>query len=210
MKKAPYIASDVWAAAAAATRINKGYNKENKAEYRDKEIVTVPSNKALVHEMLVSGGGWTEEDNAEGIMARMYWQGNITKILSNTASQFEIAAINASNKNEIAEYKDMNIIACLISGYHRGKVDEIKENSNFCGNIGENISVTGKIISSFNSSYSYKYKNELITDENNVFCWWGNKCEVGSVMTIRGRIKSHTIDRTNSRVTVINYVMSRR
>lgn len=213
MNMISYNATDVWSAAAAATRINNGYVKEREATYDwEKQLTTITreTNKSIVLEMLKNNSGWAQEDIDEGQLARDYWQGNMIKILSDTANPFERAAIAVSNKDTIDNFYDIAVLASLVASYRRAKtverITELKGNSQFCGNIGEHFVARGNVVISHYSDNFGKYRNELITEEGNVFSWWGNKADVGSAIHIKGKVKVHHNERNGSKVTQLNYV----
>lgn len=208
-----YNAMDVWSAAAAATRINNGYVKERETYYdweKQTTIVNRESNKSIVLEMLKNNSGWAQEDIDEGQLARAHWQGNMIKILSGTANPFETSAIAVSNKDTIDNFYDIAVLSSLVASYRRAKtverINELKGNSQFCGNIGEHFVAQGNVVSSHYSDNFGKYRNELITEEGNVFSWWGNKADVGSAIHIKGKVKAHHNERNGSKVTQLNYV----
>lgn len=207
-----YDAWKVWAAAAAATRINGGYFKEDKSYFDfelEKSVTLHVANKTLVLDMLRNDGGWTDEDIEEGRQAREHWQGGIIKILSDSANPFEKTAISISNKDVIDSFYDIAVLGSLIASYHRAvkveKIRELKGNSKLIGKIGENLAVEGAVISSHYSQEYKKCRNELLTNDGNVVCWWGAALTSPRV-AIRGKVKSHRIERNGSNVTQLNYV----
>lgn len=211
-----YAASDVWAAAAAATRINNGYEKNAVYAYnsdtRESTLVR-QANKIMVAEMMKNGMGWTEEDRTIGLAAQQYWQANLLKIISGIANSFEITAIAVANKEEITSMLDLAILSSLVASAHRGQAREAvnavksQAKSQFQGCIKETIQITNaEVLSSHYAMTIGRYRNEIRAG-NNLFYWWGEKLTVGSKINCRGRVKAHIHDYdTKAEMTQLHYV----
>lgn len=215
-----YKAEDVWAAAAAATRVNGGYLKE--PTYRsvtDENGYTsmVPvkeANKVMVRQMLAANATYTQEDIARGEAARKYWQDSLLKLLSNTANDFEKTAIALANKETIETVYDVSVISSLVASAERAlakdAINEVKAQTNsvHVGNVKDNVVVRDAEVLTvrYNANFG-KYRVD-VRSGGNLYSWWASKdYTVGARVNIKGKVKAHYADRdTNVAVTQLNYV----
>lgn len=213
-------AEDVWAAAAAATRLNGGYLKEATFEVQTDDngyqmmVPVKEANKIMVRKMMDAGQGWTEQDVTEGAEARAYWQAQLMKIVGSTANDFETTAITAANKEQIENNFDLAVIASLVASAKRGKareqLNDAKANldSKHVGTIGEHLVLrNAEVIMTGPMADFGKYRVDAKLD-GNLFTWWSSKSyAAGSTISVKGKVKGHTKDRaTNTAVTQLNYV----
>ena len=213
-------AEDVWSAAAAAMRINGEYLKEPKFTGREDEngyfvqIQTNEANKVLVRKLLDANQGWTEEDVARGATARAYWQAQLMKMVGDTANDFEKVAVAAANKETIEGNYDLAVIASLIASAERGAardtINDVKSNldSKHQGKVGDHTVLTNaEVVVCGPLSDFGKYRVDAKC-EGNLYSWWSSKTyKAGNWVSIKGKVKGHTVDRgTNVAVTQLNYV----
>ena len=206
-----YSADDAWSAAAAVTRLNGGYVKE---EYYDADHeARIRPNKVLVREMLEAGQGWTDEDVRKGAEAREYWKGGLIKIISGNANSFESSAISIAGKDTIDSAYDLAVLSSLVHSAERGaKRDELNlakgiMSSRHVGRVGEEIDLKGmEVMSSRFVDAVGKHTNEA-QHEGNLYKWWGNALTVGARVDVKGKVKEHGVDRdTGIKLTKLNYV----
>jgi len=206
-----YDAKDAWSAAAAVTRLNGGYVKE---EYYDADHeARIRPNKVLVREMLEAGRGWSDEDVVRGAEAREYWKGGLIKIMAGTANSFESSAISIAGKDTIESAYDLAVLSSLIASAERGaKRDDLNQvkntmGSQHVGRIGDEIQIADvELLSSRYVQSIGKHRIEARQGDN-LFAWWGHDQTIGSKVKIKGKIKAHIMDRdTNAKVTQLNYV----
>ena len=205
-----YSADDAWSAAAAVTRLNGGYVKE---EYYDADHeARIRPNKVLVREMLEAGLGWTDEDVVRGAEAREYWKGGLIKIMAGTANSFESSAVSIAGKDTIESAYDLAVLSSLIVSAERGaQRDDLNTakftlNSQHMGRVGQALDLKdAEVISSRYIPSIDKYRNEAKHD-GNLYAWWGKSLSVGSHVNVKGKIKAHVADRdTGIKVTQLNY-----
>lgn len=214
-----YKAEDVWAAAAAATRLNGGYIKEPTYKYDEAQNCSVldkESNKVMVRSMLAANATYTQEDIERGNKACEYWKTNLLKMLSGTANDFERTAINLANKETIETVFDVSVISSLIASaersLHRDVINDKKmqTNSAHVGIIGETLQINDAEVFTvrYNDTFG-KYRVD-VRSKGNLFSWWSSKSyDVGSHINVKGKVKAHYTDRdTNVDVTQLNYVKS--
>ena len=209
-----YDAKDAWSAAAAVTRLNGGYVKE---EYYDADHeARIKPNKVLVREMLEAGRGWTDEDVARGAEAREYWKGGLIKIMAGTANSFESSAISIAGKDTIESAYDLAVLSSLVASADRGaKRDELNQvkstmASQHVGRLGDAIQLDGaEIMSSRFVASIGKNRNEARHGDN-LYTWWGHAHATGAKVSIKGKVKAHITDRdTGAKVTQLNYTKVR-
>ena len=202
----------VWAAAAAAQRMNGGYYKE--PHWSTDHEAELPANKVLVMRLLEAGEGWTDEDMARGRNAREHWQqGGIIKLMSGKASDFETTAIGIAQKDVIEAYYDVAVISSLIAAAERDiKRQELNNamllsNSQHVGKVGDKISLIDvEIISSRYIDSVGKSRIDARHGEN-IYSWWGMGYKPGDCVSLTAKIKVHGTDRdTGVKVTKLNYV----
>ncbi len=215
-----YKAEDVWAAAAAAMRVNGQYLKE--PTYRSvtdengytSMVQEKEANKVLVRQMLAANTTYTEEDIERGAVARKYWQDSLLRMLGGAANDFEQTAIALANKEQIETVYDVSVIASLIASADRALAREaVKEvklqtNSVHVGKVKDNVVVRDAEVLTvrYNANFD-KYRVD-VRSNGNLFSWWASKdYTVGARVNIKGKVKAHYADRdTNVAVTQLNYV----
>jgi hypothetical protein len=215
-----YKAEDVWAAAAAAMRVNGQYLKEPTFRTVTDEnsytsmVQEKEANKVLVRQMLAANTTYTEEDIERGAVARKYWQDSLLRMLGGAANDFEQTAIALANKEQIETVYDVSVIASLIASADRALAREaVKEvklqtNSVHVGKVKDNVVVRDAEVLTvrYNANFG-KYRVD-VRSNGNLFSWWASKdYTVGARVNIKGKVKAHYADRdTNVAVTQLNYV----
>jgi len=212
-----YAAQDAWSAAAAATRINEGYQKLPKFEYdEDQEqlVQIAQANKVIVRKMLEAGQGWTDEDVQRGAEACAYWQGGLIKIMAGTANSFESSAISIAGKETIESAYDLAVLSSLIASAERGvKRDEVNHakslsNSVHVGSIKGTLSLKhAEVIATHYVQAYNKFRIEVKCDSN-LYTWWSsNDHKTNDLINVKGKVKAHLTERsTGAKVTQLNYV----
>lgn len=212
-----YKAEDVWAAAAAATRVNGGYIKEATFKWDEElhqSVLDKEANKVMVRNMLAANDTHTEDDIVRGNKAREYWKTNLLKMLSGAANDFEQTAIALANKEQIETVYDVSVISSLVASAERSlardAVNDVKmqTNSVHVGKIKDNVMVPDAevLIVRYNNNFGM-YRVD-VRSKGNLFSWWSKaQYTVGDRVTIKGKVKAHYADRdTNVAVTQLNYV----
>lgn len=211
----------VWFAAAAAYRIagNK-YLKDDIYKYNEKTDTTdvvMYANKKVVRDMLVRGNGWNQEDVKLGTDAMEYWQNATTKILSGTASSYELALITDANAEIIQTPLEIARIASAISAYDRDVKNQDNSfrlaSSKYIGHLNEKLSLNDvEVISVTTPKNSDGRVIVHMLHDNNLLLWWADetvatKDMVGKKVNLTGKVKSHRPDfRHNVPTTTLFYV----
>jgi hypothetical protein len=205
---------DVFAAACAAQRLNKGFFKED--FYRNMpggKSERVLANKNLTVELLKDRAYLvTDRDREEAEAVRGYWQLKLFSVLADTAGPYEKSAVEVAGRESVfeSEWFKAGLIASLPSGYERGvrmdRVNEIKEEAKFCGEyagpVGGRVEGTVLIL---NCVYSKTYEMYYVTGKvgkNLVMFASKTKVTEDAEFQIKGRIKQHR----DGNVTQLNYV----
>jgi len=212
-----YPIADVFAAAAAAQRVNGEYVKESRIEYRkvgnNEEAVQITPNKILIRKFLSdSADQITDDDRNEGAAVRSYWKLKMFALLQGNASDYISKAVELASKETIASNDALSLalISSLPAGYIRGMErdvrDEVKQDavllSEYQGREGDRIKGRVQVLDCI---YSQKWLCYYVTGKigNNVFMW-ASKSEInsGSEFELQGRVKRHR----DNNITQLNYV----
>lgn len=205
---------DVFAAACAAQRLNKGFFKEDFHRYvfggKSEQVL---ANKNLTVALLKDRAYLvTDRDREEAEAVRGYWQLKLFSVLADTAGPYEKSAVEVAGRETVfeSEWFKAGLIASLPSAYERGvrmdRVNEIKEEAKFngkhIGTVGGRVEGTVLIL---NCVYSKTYETYYVTgkvEENLVMFASKTKIAEDSEFKIKGRIKQHR----DNNVTQLNYV----
>jgi hypothetical protein len=205
---------DVFAAACAAQRLNKGFYKDD--FYRNVpggKSERVLANKNLTVELLKDRAYLvTDRDREEAEAVRGYWRLKLFSVLAETAGPYEKSAVEVAGRDTVfeSEWFKAGLIASLPNGYDRGvrmdMVNEIKEEAKFRGQhigaVGGRVDGTVLIL---NCVYSKNYETYYVTGkvgENLVMFASKTKIAEDAEFKIKGRIKQLR----DNNVTQLNYV----
>jgi hypothetical protein len=200
-----YTPEQVFAAAAAAHRINDGeYVKQgstvadpDNGPYALKPNPKTP-NSQLMLVILDDGPPPTDEDVEMANIMLTHFRGLTIKLLSGKKlSDYERRALESATAPSI-QWSDLGIIASLPSSWIRDKRNiEIKErisgsNRGWVGIPGERLVLNVEILRCF-WSYNWKtwYVTALTEDNHSVFFSIGRELQAGSKIRISGTVKSH-------------------
>jgi len=205
-----FTASQVWACAAAAQRINGGYFKEP-VYAKTLDVVEKEANKALVKEWLRSGNfsQITAADTAAGEQARNHFKSYTLLALTGQMNEFQTTAMKIAAKDVFTgrDMYDFAVISCLPSVAERDTArNELKRevfaSEQLRGAIGE--AVTGEITviqCRYNQNYA-KYRVTARMGEAFVDFWHSKDMLANTNYTVKGKIKAVRGDKT----TQLNFV----
>lgn len=197
-------ADDVWAAAAAAQRINGDYFKTIE-DGRNTE-----TNRQLMESLIEDPSRVTDEDREQASAVRDYFKGMMFQVLAGKRlNEFLNSALTISNRDIIDEKFDIAVIASLPSAYIRAKaMDEAKSkirfaNGGYIGAVGNKISCSMEVVKVIFSQRWNSFVVNGITDKDQaVFFFTGkNEFSVGQSVNIQGKVKAHRENQTQ-----LNYV----
>lgn len=199
-------ATDVWAAACAAQRINGAYLK-GVEEGRNTE-----TNRQIMTNLLANTDLITDSDREQGELVRSYYKGMTFKILQGKKlSDFDNTAMVIGNRDVITSSYDVAVIASLPSCYERAvKRDDANRkleyaNGGYVGSIGEKVTKTIEVVRSIYSQQWNVYFVSGITDEDQaLFFSYKTPIDQGKRVTIQGTVKAYRENSTQlNRVKVI-------
>jgi hypothetical protein len=207
-----FTADQVWGLAVAADRINGGYFKEDQwntssgAHFRSKQ-----ANKLMVKQWL-RNNNFTEataEDIAKGQEIRNYFNGFLLKQISGKINDFESQALRIAQMDEFTgrNLLEFAVISCLPSVMVRDQSKNdlaraIRESTQLDGSVGDQVEGPFEIV---NSYYSQEYNRYRITAklvDSFVSFWYNKDLAQGTLIQLKGKIKSVRNDNT----TQLHYV----
>lgn len=193
-------ASEVWAAAIAAQRINGIYLKYDE-DWNNGPIRY--ANKVLIR-MAITHGWITDQDRARVDEIRSYFQGLIFRQLSGQAmTDFDRSSLTYATAETISDqdYLAWGVIASLPAAWERAMARQAKREredallaaSTHIGTPGQRIKVTARII---NSRFSHKYMTTFFTalvDNTNLIFFAFNHHALlqDQVYELTGTVKGH-------------------
>lgn len=205
-----FTASQVWACAAAAQRINGGYFKEP-VYAKTLDVVEKEANKALVKEWLRSGNfsQITAADTAAGEQARNHFKSYTLLALTGQMNEFQTTAMKIAAKDVFTgrDMYDFAVISCLPSVAERDTARnelkrEIYASEQLRGAIGD-VVVGDITVMKIRYSQEYaKFKIDARMGESFVDFWFSKELSVGTNLRIKGKIKNQRGNKT----TALNYV----
>lgn len=206
-----FTADQVWAAAAAANRINDGYIKEDQWNYNEPAaFISRYANKNLVKKWLREQDFTevTEEDYAAGRRARDHFKGYTLLAIAGKLNDFQKQALKIADKDAFTgrDVYDFSVISCLPSVANRDATRaEVKREIMFSseqlqGEVGDVIQGEITVMGSWYSKEYGRYKIQARMGESFVDFWFGE--DLKGTVTIKGKIKQQRGDKT----TQLNYV----
>ena len=204
--KISYSTNEVFAAAAAAHRVNGGYL--NYTEANNESGTGKLANKILVRQFLDGDFDIREQDREIGENVMQHCRSLIFKLLSDKRlSDFEMSMLSIVEKETLDSNYDIAIVSSLPASYDRAQVRStievrLREAEGLVGKVGDKVAISAEVVKCYFSDNWGTHFITAITDDNKqVFFAYRNKLEVGSNFTAEGKIKSQ---RDNS--TQLNYV----
>jgi len=189
--------STVFAAAAAAHRVNRGdYIKGNLITV-DGEPPAFTSNRELVSSFLAEPDRILKEDTVLGESVRTHFKGLTFKMLGGKMlNEFEQKALQYAS-SETMDERGAAIVAALPSAYAR----DLKRRSvedliaeclpQYVGPVGSKVTVTGEVVRAFYSQQWNTWFVTVVTTDNLAVFFSFGQVEVGSKITVAGKVKAH-------------------
>ncbi len=200
-----YSVADVFAAAAAAHRMNGSYLKSDDITFHEDGGHTVNkiANKTLVHQFLKGDLGMTLEDHEMGDKVMQYCRSLTFKLLSDKRlSDFEATMLSIVEKSTTDSNYDIAVVASLPASYERSLVRaeqnvRLREASG-CINadVGSKVELDIEVVRCNYSNEWGVFYVTAITEGGVVFFAQSNKVDVDSKVRIKGKVKRHKEDRT--------------
>lgn len=186
-------ASDVWAAACAAQRINGAYLKTIE------EGKNTETNRQIVDNFLKNTDLITDTDREQGEEVRAYYKGFTFKILQGKAlNDFDNTAMVIANRDLIESNYDLAVITSLPASYARAVARDQVNNKiefasgGFLGSVGEKVSVNIEVLRSvFSVQWGVFFITGITEQDQVVFFSYKNGVDVGEKLRVMGTIKAH-------------------
>ena len=201
-----YESDKVWGAAVVAFRANKGYVKALGPGLNTK------TNRQIVDELLKDNVPILDCDIEEGRKIRQYFKALTFKVIEGkTLTPFLTNAMQIAEKDQITDSLGVGTIASLPATYHKMTERDSVENrmkwarGGFIGQIGDKTTEKIELIKRLWSANYFTWYYTGINDKDQVlFFPHKGELEIGSYVTIEGKVKSHRENSTQlSHVKVI-------
>jgi hypothetical protein len=201
-----YNTVDVFAAAAAAHRVNGGYLKYS--ETNDEAGTSKIANKILIRQFLDGDFDIREQDREVGEKVMQHCRSLTFKLLTDKRlSDFEQNMLSIVEKETVGSNFDIAIVSSLPAAYERTQIRNtvevrLRETECLDGLVGDKVAISAEVVKCyFSDTWGTHFVTAITDDNKQVFFAYRNKLEVGSNFTAEGKIKSQ---RDNS--TQLNYV----
>ena len=201
-----YNTADVFAAAAAAHRVNGGYLKYT--ETNDEHLTSKVANKILIRQFLDGDFDIREQDREVGEKVMQHCRSLTFKLLTDKRlSDFEQNMLSIVEKETVGSNFDIAIVSSLPAAYERTQIRNtmevrLRETECLDGQVGDKVAISAEVVKCyFSDTWGTHFVTVITEDNKQVFFAYRNKLEVGSNFTAEGKIKSQ---RDNS--TQLNYV----
>lgn len=195
--KAPTFSYDsdrVWGAAVVAFRVNKGYVKALAPG-----LPAHKTNRQIVDELLKDNVAILDDDINKGREIRKYYQAMTFKVIEGiTLNPFTKSAMEIADKDVITSNLEIGTIASLPASYEKAsKRDDVERRINwarggFIGEVGDrstqNIEIVKRL---WSNNYNTWYYTGINEKDQVLFFPHKGELEIGSHVTIEGKVKSH-------------------
>ena len=198
-----YSVQDVWAAAAAAQRINGGYFKGTTPPDAENGTAARLRNRDLMQELLDEPGRITEADRAAGESVCSFIRNDLTfRALKGRLTDFDQAAsrcIAVEDQFDAAKHRyELAVIASLPASVARSQARDTAETrlrwakGGLIGKIGDRITAQVEIVSAvFSQNYGCWFLRGVTDQDQAVMFSYRQGVDAGQWLTIRGAVKAH-------------------
>jgi hypothetical protein len=194
-----YTADQVWAAACAAYRINRGYLKQ--AEVTVDGKIVRPTNRELVRLYLADDSGQfvTAADRKQGTKCRLDLLKQATmSALRNRATEWDLLTAQMASLGTITTDYEVSVITAMPKSHAQNLTREsVDTRLAYCdntpvGRVDERVDIVGEVVrSNYSNQYNTHYVT-VITDANRqVFFAYRERIDPGANIRICGRVKRH-------------------
>jgi hypothetical protein len=192
-------ADQVWAAACAAYRINRGYLKQ--AEVTADGKIVRPTNRELVRLYLTDDSGQfvTAADRKQGTKCRLDLLKQATmSALRNRATEWDLLTAEMASLGTITTDYEVSVITAMPKSHAQNLTREsVDTRLAYCdntpvGRVDERVDLVGEVVrSNYSNQYNTHYVT-VITDANRqVFFAYRERIDPGANIRICGRVKRH-------------------
>lgn len=209
----------VWAAAAAAHRVNGAYIKEAERQWNEDancSQVVRPRSRDLMMSLLRDSKDITDQDRQQGQAVKRYFEQDITfRSLAGKITAFDTAIRHAlaveDRFDTVRDRLEMAVIASLPDSLERMQkkqaVDQrIRTSHLLPAEPGARVRLTVEVLScAYSQTWNTWYVNAVSSNNEAVFFSYRQSLTTGSVIEIQGTVKQHREDKTQlNRVKVMD------
>lgn len=196
----------IWAAAAAAQRVNGAYFKVDQVvwdEQAQRSQIVKRRNRDVMMEFVTHPDRITEADRAQGQQARQYLQQDLTfRALKGRLNDFDqatskVLAVTDEFDSVLHRY-ELAIVACLPSSAQRGQKransDERVQfaRGGFIAQPGAKVLANVEVLSAvFSQNYNCWFIKGITDKDQPVFFSYREGMDAGTHLTIQGTVKAH-------------------
>ncbi len=196
-----YNIADVFAAACAAHRVNGGYFKYE--EHDDEGNIIKTPNKYVIREFLMGSGIVIDEDRDLAEKVMQYCRSLTFKLLSDKRlSDFESTMLTIVEKETTDSNLDIAVVSSLPASYERSIVRKEQDvrlrEASGCINaaVDTKVELDIEVVRCNYSNEWGVYYVTAISEDGVVFFARNNSIDLGSKISIKGKVKRHKEDRT--------------
>lgn len=201
----------VWAAAAAAFRINGKYVSSKSIPYFQNEGEgPAITNKSLLSDLLTETSRITDEDYKTGEAMRNFYRGMTFKIISGRKlTDYDKKIINLLDEETIST-RDFGLLASVPKAYSRELDKErvakvLSKTEGFAGSVGSSVELNISVVSCYFTLRYDAYHITAISSSNQRIDFFHSK-ELKGDLTIKGTVKLHGTFHTYGEYTRLNRV----
>ena len=192
VKKVGYNTDDVFAAACMAQRINSQYIKAIAPGTNQK------TNRQLAEEALKDQTLITDEDRTQGECVRKYYKGLTFKVLEGKAmTDFAKNAMEIATNDMVTSTYQLAVVVSLPQSYEKAtKRDNVDRRiqwarGGFVGNLADKVTLNIEVVKQlWSEKYNTWYITGITTEDQVVFFAHRTQYDIGTMLTIRGVVKS--------------------
>jgi hypothetical protein len=194
-----YTADQVWTAACAAYRINRGYLKQ--AEVAADGKIVRPTNRELVRLFLADDSGQfvTATDRKQGTKCRQDLLKQATmSALRNRASEWDLLTAEMASLGTITTDYEVSVITAMPKSHAQNLTREsVDTRLAYCDNtpvgpVDKRVDIVGEVVrSNYSNQYNTHYVTVITEDNRQVFFAYRERIEPGANIRICGRVKRH-------------------
>jgi len=198
--KIEFQASDVWAAACAAQRVNGSYVKPaQKNMYGVMPTNGTPNRELLMGFLTTNPEEITQADRDQAEVVRRYYQAlEFSIIKGKSLSDFDRSALKAATQDSITSFLDIAVIASLPSCHERAVVRDSANQrvtwakGGFIGKVGDKVTIDIEVVKSvYSVNYNVHFVTGITEQEQVVFFSYREPIVRGTKIQVCATVKAH-------------------
>ena len=200
-----YTAADVWAAAAAAHRVNDGYVKEETYRYDEAtntRVLLKRRNRDLVAEFLAQPNTILPQDREQGQTVRDFLQKDLTfRGLKGRLTDFDVATgrcLALAEFHTVQHRYELAVVACLPNSAAKQQVRQSTDErikfatGGLIGQPNDKVTVNLEVLTStWSANYGIYWIRGITDQDQPVFFSNKQSYDAGTHLTVRGTVKAH-------------------